>query len=61
MIYEAILICRLDDHKCVIYKSSPQTRGCGTVVRALISNVSIYKFATIGLMGEPIAAPSTCS
>ena len=60
--YEAVLICRLDDHKCVMHKSSPQTGGgmCAAL-RALISNSSIYKFATIGLIGEPIAAPSTCS
>ena len=58
---KAVLVCRLDDHKCVIHKSSPQARGCGAVLRATISKSSIYKFATIGLIGEPIVAPSTCS
>ena len=28
---------------------------------ALVSRSSIYRLATIGLMGEPIAAPSCCS
>ena len=35
--------------------------GCGDVFMALISKSSMYKFATMGLIGEPIAAPSTCS
>ena len=25
VLYEPILLCSLDDHKCVIYKPSPQT------------------------------------
>ena len=28
--------------------------GCGAVLRALISNYSIYRFATIGLVGDPL-------
>ena len=35
--------------------------GHGDVARALISKSSIKKFATLGLMGDPMAAPSFCS
>ena len=35
--------------------------GVGAVVSALVSRSSINKLATIGLMGDPIAAPLTCS
>ena len=35
--------------------------GCGAVSRALVSKCSIYILATMGLSGDPIAAPSTCS
>ena len=35
--------------------------GLGDVLRALASNSSIYKFAPMGLIGEPIADPSSCS
>ena len=35
--------------------------GCGAEFMALFSNSSIYKFATMGLMGDPTAAPSCCS
>ena len=34
--------------------------GVGAVDSALISRSSMKKLATIGLMGDPIAAPSTC-
>ena len=35
--------------------------GVGAVDSALISKSSMNKLATIGLMGDPIAAPFTCS
>ena len=35
--------------------------GCGDVARALVSRSYIKRFATIGLIGEPPAVPSTCS
>ena len=35
--------------------------GVGAVVSALVSRSSINKLATIGLMGDLIAAPFTCS
>ena len=35
--------------------------GVGAVDSALISKSSMNKMATIGLMGDPIAAPFTCS
>ena len=35
--------------------------GDGAVARAFILRSSINKLATIGLMGDPIAAPLTCS
>ena len=35
--------------------------GCGDVSRALVSRSSIKRFATTGVIGEPMAVPSTCS
>ena len=35
--------------------------GWGAVLRAFCSKYSMYKLATMGLTGEPMAAPSTCS
>ena len=35
--------------------------GHGDVARALISRSSLNKFATMGLIGDPMAAPSFCS
>ena len=53
MLYEHFFLCLLDDHKCVIHKSSPQARGCGAVLIGFVSNASIYKMAITGLMGNP--------
>ena len=39
----------------------PQNLGGGAVLRAFCSTYSVYKLATMGLTGEPMAAPSTCS
>ena len=54
------MFCLVDD-KGVIYKPEPKGRGWGKEVRALTSNSSIKMFAMRGLMGDPIAAPWTCS
>ena len=35
--------------------------GLGAVLGAFCSKYSIYRLATMGLTGEPMAAPSTCS
>ena len=35
--------------------------GCSTVLMALSSKASIQMFVTIGLTGDPIAAPLVCS
>ena len=35
--------------------------GCGDVARALVLRSSIKRFATIRLIGEPMAVPSTYS
>ena len=49
------------DDKCVIHIPAQEPGGCGAVLRAFCSKYSIYKLATIGLTGEPIATPLTCS
>ena len=54
------MFCLVDD-KGVIYKPEPEGRGVGKEERACTSNSSIKMFAMRGLMGEPIAAPWTCS
>ena len=45
----------------VIYIPVPEPRGWGAVLRDFCSKYSMYKLATMGLTGEPMAAPSTCS
>ena len=49
MLYETVLVCRLDDHECVMYIFFHRLGGYGAVLRTCASNASIYKFATIGL------------
>ena len=51
----------LVDNKGVINKPKPQGRGLGKDWRALTLNSSMKMFAMRGLMGDPIAAPWTCS
>ena len=58
---ETLFICFLVDDKGVIYIPVPEPRGWGAVLRAFCSKYSMYKLATMGLTGEPMAAPSTCS
>ena len=58
---KGIFLCFLDDGEGIIYKPFPQCRGewfCGWGFGFKIFH---EKFATIGLMGDPIAAPLTCS
>ena len=58
---KGIFLCSLDDDESIIHKPFPECRWDGAVARALVSRSSMSKFATIGLMGEPIATPLTCS
>ena len=60
---EALFISFLVDDKGVIYIPAPELGGWvgGAVLRAFCSKYSMYKLATMGLTGEPMAAPSTCS
>ena len=58
---EALFVGFLVDDKGVIYIPAPEPRGWGAVLRAFCSKYSMYKLATMGLTGEPMAAPSTCS
>ena len=58
---EALFISFLVDDKGVIHIPAPERRGVGAVLRAFCSRYSMYKLATMGLTGEPMAAPSTCS
>ena len=54
------VFCLVDD-KGVIYKPEPKGGGWGKEERVFTSNSSIKMLAMRGLMGEPIAAPWTCS
>ena len=56
---KALFVGFLVDDKGVIYIPAPELRG--VVLRAFCSKYSMYKLATMGLTGEPMAAPSTCS
>ena len=59
---EALFVGFLVDDKGVIYIPAPELGGgWGAVLRAFCSKYSMYKLATMGLTGEPMAAPSTCS
>ena len=58
---EALFVGFLVDDKSVTHIPAPELRGVGAVLRAFCSKYSMYKLATIGLTGEPMAAPSTCS
>ena len=58
---EALFVGFLVDDKSVIHIPGPELRGVGAVLRAFCSKYSMYKLATMGLTGEPKAAPSTCS
>ena len=58
---EALFVGFLVDDKGVIYIPAPELRGVEAVLRAFCSKYSMYKLATMGLTGEPMAAPSTCS
>ena len=60
VIEEALFGDFLVDDKGVIYIPAPELRGWGAVLRAFCSKYSIYGLATMGLTGEPLAAPSTC-
>ena len=53
-----------DDCKMVNVSSTylfHKTGGCGADLIASTSKLSMYMLATMGLKGDPIAAPSTCS
>ena len=53
------MLC-LSDNKSVTYILEPKT-GDGAELMALTSNSSMYRVTLSGLMGEPMAAPWTCS
>ena len=57
---EALFVSFLVDDKSVIHIPALELRGWGAVLRAFCSKHSMYKLATMGLTGEPMAAPSTC-
>ena len=58
---EALFISFLVDDKGVIDIPAPELGGMGEVLRAFCSTYSMYKLATMGLTGEPMTTPSTCS
>ena len=61
MFQETSFVSCIDDCEGIIYKSSPETGGCGDESMDFFSKSSIKRLTTIGLIGEPIAAPSCCS
>ena len=58
---EPLFVDFLVDNKGVIHIPVPELGGWGAVLRAFCSKYSMYRLATMGLTGEPMAAPSTCS
>ena len=64
MIKEGIFMSFLDDGESIIHKHFPDLGVDGAVARAFVSRININfmnKLATIGFMGDSIAAPLTCS
>ena len=53
VLQEAIFVCCFDDHKSVIHMFFHRLGGLGDVLRTLASEFSIYKLATMGLIGNP--------
>ena len=47
----------LFDDESIIHKPIPMPGGVQVVWRASLSKYSMYRFATMGLTGDPIAAP----
>ena len=58
---EALFVSFLVDDKGVIHIPATEPGGGGAVLRAFCSKYSMYRLATMGLTGEPMAAPSTYS
>ena len=54
---EALFVGFLVDDKGVIYIPAPELGGVGAVLRAFCSKYSMYRLATMGLTGEPMATP----
>ena len=61
MFQETTSVGFLDDGESIIHILFPQDRGVGEVLIAWTSRSSINKLATMGLIGDPVAAPSLCS
>ena len=61
MVQKKLLLGLLLDDPCVIHKLNQYLEGLEAVLRASLSKCSIYRLATIGLISNPIATPSTCS
>ena len=56
VLYSALWITRVSSTKL-----TQRHGGCGAVLSAFTSNSSVNRLAIRGLMGEPMAAPWTCS
>ena len=61
MIQKKVFMGLLLDDPCTIHKPEPIAGGLEADLRTSLSKCSIYRLATIGLTGDPIATPSTCS
>ena len=61
MLKEVLFVDFLVDDKTFIHIPVPELGGWGAVIRAFCSKYSMYKLATMGPTGEPMAIPSTCS
>ena len=61
VLQELISLVLFQNDKGVTHKHFPPSGGFTAVVRALSSKTSIYQLVTIGLTGDPIAAPWFCS
>ena len=61
MLEELFFVCCLQNDKVSSTNLFQRLGGCGAVSRALVSKCSMYILATMGLSGDPIAAPSTYS
>ena len=60
MVCEILNKVPVDDDQRVIHIAAQNLIGLGNELSVLRSKSSMNKLATIGLTGEPIAAPSFC-
>ena len=61
MLEKLVTMSSLLDNKGVIHVAKPESGWIGAELMVVVSNSSLNRFKVSGLIGEPMAAPWTCS